>query len=206
MDPCLALPHLGIELITVIVFCRLNFARASMRFLFAVMTSFWLIFTSGAAQAGSVLMTQDQFLQQVFNTKTPAPTALWLTKDIKKSVRGLIHRDLKGLRLRYWDDGVQTAWILDEIGKTKPITVGVVIQDGKISRLQVLTYRESHGGEVRYPFFTDQFKGMSLTNSARLSDGVNGISGATLSVRALTKTARLALWLDGHVRALESAP
>lgn len=177
-----------------------------MRLFFAVMTSFCLIFTSGAAQAGKVLMTQDQFLQQVFDTETPVPKALWLTKDIKKDVRGLIHRDLKGLRLRYWDDGVQTAWILDEIGKTKPITAGLAIQDGKISQLQVLAYRESHGGEVRYPFFTDQFRGMALTDSSRLSERVNGISGATLSVRALTKTARLALWLDGHVRALEIAP
>ncbi|MBV1886234.1 MAG: FMN-binding protein [Parvibaculaceae bacterium] len=177
-----------------------------MRFLIAVMASFWLTFTSSALQAGNVLMTQDQFLQQAFNTEVPAPKALWLTKDIKKDIRALIHREFKGLRLRYWDDGVQTAWILEEIGKTKPITTGLVIQDSKISRLQVLTYRESHGGEVRYPFFTDQFKGMSLTESTRLSDGVNGISGATLSVRALTKTARLALWLDAHVRAREATP
>lgn len=177
-----------------------------MRFFIAIVTSFWLIFTSGTAQAGNVLMTQDQFLHQTFQTDVPAPKALWLTKGLKKNVRDLIHRDLKGLRLRYWDDGIQTAWILEEIGKTKPITTGLVIQDGKISRLQVLTYRESHGGEVRYPFFTDQFKGMSLTESSRLSTRVNGISGATLSVRALTKTARLALWLDAHVRAQETGP
>lgn len=177
-----------------------------MRLFIAVMTSCWLILTSNTSQAGDVLMTQDNFLQQVFGTETPAPKALWLTKEIKAAIRPLIHRNLKGLRLRYWDDGVQTAWILEEIGKTKPITTGLVIQEGKISQLHVLTYRESHGGEVRYPFFTDQFKGMSLTESDALSQGVNGISGATLSVRSLIKTARLALWLDDYVRTREATP
>ena len=64
-----------------------------------------------------------------------------------------------------------------------------------IERLRVLAFRESRGWEVRYPFFTDQFKGVGLTDGHALDKAIDGISGATLSVRALEKLARLALYL-----------
>lgn len=59
-------------------------------------------------------------------------------------------------------------------------------------------FRESRGFEVRYPFFTDQFRGARLREGLDLDREIDGISGATLSVRALTKLARLALLLRAH--------
>ena len=99
------------------------------------------------------------------------------------------------LRLRYWQSGNRTAWIVDEIGKERPITIGVVVEEGHIIDVQVLAYRESRGGEVRHPFFLNQFAGLSLKNDSRLSGPVDGISGATLSVRALTNVSRFVLYL-----------
>ena len=52
-----------------------------------------------------------------------------------------------------------------------------------------------HGWEVRYPFFTDQFNGLQLDEKKQLNKKVDGISGATLSVNALTRLSRLALHL-----------
>jgi len=72
----------------------------------------------------------------------------------------------------------------------------VVIQDGVLERIKVLIFRESRGWEVRYPFFTDQFKGAALNHDGALNKSIDGISGATLSVRALKKIATLALYLD----------
>jgi hypothetical protein len=65
--------------------------------------------------------------------------------------------------------------------------------------MQVLIYRESYGWEVRYPFFTDQFTGLQLDDDLHLTDSIDGISGATLSVNALTKLSRLALYLHNEV-------
>ena len=70
-----------------------------------------------------------------------------------------------------------------------------MIEDESMLQMQVLIYRESHGWEVRYPFFTDQFKGLQLNEQKRLKQKVDGISGATLSVNALTRLSRLALHL-----------
>ncbi|MDP4884461.1 MAG: FMN-binding protein, partial [Opitutales bacterium] len=68
-------------------------------------------------------------------------------------------------------------------------------------QMQVLIYRESHGWEVRYPFFTDQFEGLELTNENTLNRKIDGISGATLSVNALTRLSKLALHL--HKEAMQ---
>jgi uncharacterized protein with FMN-binding domain len=102
--------------------------------------------------------------------------------------------------LRYWHQGSRTAWILEEIGKVKPITTGFVVEDGKISQVQVLIYRESHGWEVKHPFFTDQFIGAQLAENLKLDRRIDSIAGATLSVNALRKMGQLALYLDGQVQ------
>lgn len=158
------------------------------------------------AHAVDVYQQPTAFLGEVFQGEAPEPSVLWLTEEVKHEAKAILGRDLPGLRLRYWQKGSRTAWILEEIGKTKPITTGIAVDNGAIERLQVLIYRESHGWEVRYPFFTDQFKGLTLQDGAQLSQPIDGVSGATLSVRALERLARLALWLDGHVRAAAARP
>ena len=65
--------------------------------------------------------------------------------------------------------------------------------------MKVLVFRESRGWEVRYPFFTEQFADASLKAETKLDRKIDGISGATLSVDALIKLARLALFLDQYI-------
>lgn len=142
-----------------------------------------------------VYQTPEQFLQEAFAGAVPKPQLLWLTDNLRPQIRAILDHDLKQLRLRYWQQERRTAWILEEIGKEKPITVGLVVDDDRIERVKVLIFRESRGWEVRYPFFTDQFVNSRLTTDHRLDRNIDGISGATLSVRALTKLARLALYL-----------
>jgi Na+-translocating ferredoxin:NAD+ oxidoreductase RnfG subunit len=77
-----------------------------------------------------------------------------------------------------------------------PITVGVAVNNGAIERVKVLVYRESRGWEVKSPAFTAQFSGAKLDSEKRLDKQIDGISGATLSVRALSRLTRLALLFD----------
>ena len=78
------------------------------------------------------------------------------------------------------------------------ITTGFLVEDQAILNMQVLVYRETHGWEVRYPFFTEQFKGLAM-KEGRLSKKIDGISGATLSVNALIRLSELALYLHDKV-------
>lgn len=149
----------------------------------------------GALARGIYQEPQD-FLAETFGHQVPRPNVLWLTGEKRKQASKLLGHEPSFLRLRYWANEHKSAWILDETGKTEPITVGLVIADGKIRQLKVLVFRESRGSEVRHEFFTRQFRDARLDGNGRLDRPIDGISGATLSVRALTRLARLALYLD----------
>ena len=66
--------------------------------------------------------------------------------------------------------------------------------------MSVLQFRESRGWEIRYPFFTQQFDGVRLDKNDKLNERIDGITGATLSVRAATRSANLALVLSEYIR------
>lgn len=102
-----------------------------------------------------------RFLGEVFD-QPPAPETLWLSGELRPAVRSILEHDYPTARLRYWRTGQRTAWVLDEIGKEMPITVGIAVNNGTVERVRVLVYRESRGWEVKSPAFTAQFSGAAL--------------------------------------------
>ena len=142
-------------------------------------------------------MSNDEFIQK-YLTQPVENKVLWLNKPLQQRAATILGHNYQGLRVRYWQAGNRTAWVLDEIGKEQPITTGVVIENQQIVAVDVLVYRESRGGEVQQNFFTKQFKGLSLDKNDKLTKKVDGITGATLSVWALQKIARLALMFDSQ--------
>jgi len=165
---------------------------------------FLLLFTASfssisfLAEGKGVYQTPQAFVADAFSSDVKAK-ALWLNADIKEEAKAILGHELRGLRLRYWGDANRSAWVLEEIGKEKPITVGVVVNQNAIENLKVLIFRESRGWEVRHDFFTEQFKAVKLTDKHVLDRSIDGVTGATLSVRALTRIARLALFLHGQL-------
>lgn len=140
-------------------------------------------------------MRLDDFLTLVFERAEPERETIWFNGDQRATIKDMFGHEPGSLRQRYWGQGTRTAWVLEEIGKESPITVGIAVHGGRISRLEILAFRESRGWEVRYPFFTDQFIGQTLDERGQLSEPVDSITGATLSVRAVKKVARMALFL-----------
>lgn len=145
-----------------------------------------------------VYQEPSDFLAESFDGEIPSSQTLWVVRDMREEVKEILGHPLGAMRVRYWQREGRTAFVLEEIGKTEPITVGLVVEAGRLSRVKVLEFRESRGWEVRYPSFTDQFSGASLNDKQKLDRDIDGVSGATLSVRALTKLARLALYLEAR--------
>lgn len=139
------------------------------------------------------------FVAQVFGGESPEIQLLWLDSDMSEPISDIMGHSLNLLRMRYWRDGTRTAWVLNETGKEEPITAGFAINGDAIEQARILIYRENRGYEVRYSWFTDQFVGLELEADLDPSQTINGISGATLSVRAVTNMARLALYLHDRV-------
>ena len=155
-----------------------------------------LLLTTSPASAKGTYQTPEDFIQQAFDTHVPEPELIWIKGELQQQIETILQHRYNSKRVRYWRKAQRSVWILEEIGKKKPITVGIVIDQNKISQLKVLVFRETRGWEVRYPFFTQQFKDLYLTDEHELSNSIDGISGATLSVRALNKLARIALLLN----------
>ena len=83
------------------------------------------------------------------------------------------------------------------IGRENLITYAIGIDpDGALRNLEIMSYRESHGGEVRNPGWRAQFDHRSSLEQLRFRTDIKNISGATLSSEHVTQGVRwlLALW------------
>ena len=169
------------------------------KFLSVLFVVLSLVFSAENYAARGVYQTPKAFINNTFVGVSTEAKVLWLTNEDKVTIAEILQHKFNRMRIRYWQVNNETVWILDEIGKEKPITIGVHIKDKKINQLKVLTFRESRGDEVRHDFYAQQFINAKLEKNHQLSQHVDGITGATLSVRATTKVARLALWLDAKV-------
>jgi len=91
------------------------------------------------------------------------------------------------LRVSRADSLLGFAAIGNVLGKDQPITLLVAI--GPVDRLKdvdILVYREPYGGEVAYEPWRRQFRGKSAGDSLRVGKEIRSISGATISVHAVT--------------------
>lgn len=103
-------------------------------------------------------------------------------------------KSASGLRQR-WDeqkvwrverDGALQGWMLvDEvIGKHEFITYAAAISpDGHVLGVEIMSYRETHGGQVRDAAWRKSLVGKTLADPFKLDQDVPNISGATLSCR-----------------------
>jgi hypothetical protein len=173
--------------------------------MFKILSVLFIAFTlslslSNASYAAKgIYQTPKDFINKAFLGETPYAKVLWLSTEDKATIAEILQHKYNRMRIRYWQLNDQTVWVLDEIGKEKPITIGVHIKQKKINHFKVLTFRESRGYEVRHDFYAKQFINAQLNEEIQLSQHIDGITGATMSVRATTKVARIALWLDAKV-------
>jgi Na+-translocating ferredoxin:NAD+ oxidoreductase RnfG subunit len=86
------------------------------------------------------------------------------------------------------EGGRGVAFIDAVIGKHEPITYMLVLDEqGAVQRLEILEYRESYGGQVRYESWREQFHGKKHGDPLRHGTDVRNIAGATLSCRHVTE-------------------
>lgn len=169
----------------------------------AVTLIFLLLNTGMSAYAKGIYQQPDDFISQAFQQTPPTARVIQLNDALKNSIESILKHPYQKTRIRYYLHNNRSAWILEEIGKEHYITSGIIINDDGIEDVRILIFRESRGDEIRHSSFTDQFKGINLNEDQQLNKGIDNITGATLSVRAVNKLARMALFLHHHIRAHE---
>lgn len=83
-------------------------------------------------------------------------------------------------------EGTLQGWfIVDEvIGKHEFIVYATAISlDGHVLGVEILSYRETHGGQIREATWRKHLVGKTLNDPFKLDEDVPNISGATLSCR-----------------------
>jgi Na+-translocating ferredoxin:NAD+ oxidoreductase RnfG subunit len=85
--------------------------------------------------------------------------------------------------------------IVDEVlGKHEFITYAVGLNaDGSVKQIEIMDYRETYGYQVRNADWRAQFVGKTSQSNVVLGDGIQNISGATLSSRHITDGVRRVL-------------
>lgn len=92
------------------------------------------------------------------------------------------------------------------IGKSELITYAVAFDaHGAVRSVEILDYREAHGGEIRLAGWRQQFVGKTSGDPVELNRDIKNISGATLSARHVTEGVQRLLRLCAALRA-EHAP
>ena len=91
------------------------------------------------------------------------------------------------LRVSRGDSLLGFAAVGNVIGKDQPITFLVAVAPpDRLKDVDILAYREPYGGEVAYEPWRRQFRGARATDSLRVGREIRAISGATISVHAVT--------------------
>ena len=139
--------------------------------------------------------TQTLFLKKTFQDMVPKPDYIWITPTVRPIVEAILLREYKGPRIKYWRKNDLAAWIFEEPAKDSTVRVGIVVSQGKIQTLEILSAEGRWGSLVKSEKFTGQFKNVGSDESKRLTGSIDGISGATISVNTVSRLVQLALAL-----------
>jgi len=107
------------------------------------------------------------------------------------------HRSLRAFQALEGEALLGYVFIDEVIGKEDYITYAAAIDAaGRLSAPEVLSYRESHGGEIRNAAWRRQFAGHDELGRLRVGTDIKNIAGATLSCEHVTQGVRwlVALW------------
>ncbi|OVE82004.1 hypothetical protein BVY03_01785 [bacterium K02(2017)] len=106
--------------------------------------------------------------------------------------------------------GVETdgyAFIDHIVGKEMPITYVVSLDSkGVVNEVEIMIYRESHGGEVKNKRYRKQFIGKNSESSLKLGKDIVPVSGATISSRQIAKGVKriLLIWNEFYSSSLDN--
>lgn len=121
-----------------------------------------------------------------------------------KSLAGVRQRQQVQPAWQATSQGKLLGWFFvdDVIGKHDYITYATAISpEGKVLAVEILQYRETHGGQVRKQEWLQHFAGKTVQDKFKLNQDIPNISGATLSCRNVTDGVKRLLVLHKTVLA-----
>ena len=147
-------------------------------------------------------LSHTQAMGLLFPGQSMRQQTVTLTGDQKKAIAKASDVRVRSDTVQAWRAGSGGWFIVDNvIGKHEFIDIAVgITADGSVKGIEILTYRETYGGEVRHPKWRAQFLAKRGNAPLKVDKDIKNISGATLScvhvsegVRRLLQTWELVL-------------
>ncbi len=150
------------------------------------------------AAYGTTYLTVEQAQALMFPGQRLAQDFLTLTDDQVRAVERDAGSSVLTREVRAWRAADGGWFMADQVyGKHQLIAYAVALDaQGAIRRVEILSYREAYGGEVRLPAWRAQFVGREHGDPVAVGRDIKNISGATLSCRHVTEGIRrlLSIW------------
>ncbi len=136
-----------------------------------------------------------EFMREIFGGEVPH-SKLSVTGEVARVVRATLGSGASRQVKCYHSVSNGTVWVLSAQGRHGPITAAFAVYGSRIRNCRILEDRERRGRRIRGRRYLQQFVGLRLVDGNRFDRRVDGITGATVSSRAVEKMALLALRLN----------
>lgn len=149
---------------------------------------FCIVFVPLSKSYAETFLTEQQARELIWKNTQLKLVDVTLTKEQMKSIRKSSGTRVRHKKIKAWKTPDGGWFILDQvIGKHENIDIAVgLTSEGKVKDVEILTYRETYGGQVRNKKWLAQFFGKDSSRILKLDRDIQNISGATLSCRHVT--------------------
>ncbi len=130
----------------------------------------------------------EQAQQLIFPGLNLKPVSVTLGGEQEKQIENASKTTVRNHDLNAWKSDAGDWFIVDQvIGKHENIDLAIGLNGaGEVVGIEILTYRETYGYEVRNAKWRAQFNGRDYQQFLKLDKQIRNISGATLSCRHIT--------------------
>jgi Na+-translocating ferredoxin:NAD+ oxidoreductase RnfG subunit len=150
-----------------------------------VPTAFLPVAGISVSAYATTYLTVEQAQQTIFPGQKLTPANVTLTNEQAREIGRRSDTNVRHKEIQLWKVDNGGFFVVDEVvGKHEFITYAVGLNaDGTVKQIEIMTYRESYGYEVRNADWRAQFVGKNTAAPLKLNQDIKNISGATLSCR-----------------------
>jgi len=153
-----------------------------------------ILFISSFIISSEIKESSVKTIQKFYNDSIEVISKKFkISKKVKSEIQNKVKQKFFRDQIYYWiikkdDKNIGYALLDNSIGKSMPITYLVIFDSSQqIIHSSIIKYREGYGGEVKGKKWLAQFNGMRRDSLYGFPKDIAGISGATISIRSVTK-------------------
>jgi hypothetical protein len=154
------------------------------------------IVTGPAVLYAETYLSLEQAQRLMFGGERLTPASVTLSDAQRKAIEKASGVNVRSKEVKVWKSVGGGWFILDNaVGKHEFIDFALALTaSGAVKDVEILTYRETYGGEVRGAKWRAQFTGKTTAAPVKIDKDIKNISGATLSSVHMTDAVRRLLY------------